>query len=64
MRIVYFGITWGVVGCKHTDTFMANRPLLPGIKKTKERFMWKEAYHNSFCIQIELTIALVWLSYF
>ena len=44
---------------------MANGPLLPGIKKTKEEnFMWKEAFHNSFCIQIELTIALVWLSFF
>ena len=47
----------GCVGCKHTDTCMANMPLLPGIKKTKEKkIMWKEAFHNSFCIQIELTV--------
>ena len=35
-RIVDFGITKDVVGCKRTDTCMANGPLLPGIKKIKE----------------------------
>ena len=35
-RIVDFGITKDVVGCKRTDTCMANGPLLQGIKKIKE----------------------------
>ena len=46
-------------------TCMANGPLLPAIKKIKEEnFMWKEAFSDSFCIQIELAVALVWLSFF
>ena len=43
---------------------MANRALVPGIKKTKEMFMQKEASHNSFCIHIECTVTLVWVYFF
>ena len=39
MQIVDFGITQGVVGCKCTDTCVANRPLLPGIKKPKKKIL-------------------------